>query len=63
MFGRTWFACRMGIEQRLAQAGNLGGGLGPLPNWVRRPHRVALWVAAKPLIVTRRNHKKYALAA
>jgi Transposase DDE domain len=62
-FGPALFACRLGIEQRLAQAGNLGCGLGPLPNWVRRPHRVALWVAAKLLIVTCWNHQKYALTA
>jgi len=27
-----------------------GGGLGPLPNWVRRLHRVTLWVKLKLLI-------------
>ena len=31
--------------------GKLGGGLSPLPNWVRTPHRVALWVQAKMLIL------------
>jgi hypothetical protein len=29
---------------------NFGGGLGPLPNWVRRLHRVTLWVKVKLLI-------------
>ncbi len=63
VFGQALFACRIGIEQRLAQAGNLGCGLSPLPNWVRRPHRVAAWVAAKLLILTGWNYKKQTLTA
>lgn len=62
-FGRSLYACRGSIEQRFGQAGNLACGLGPLPNWVRRPHRVALWVAAKLLIVTCWNQQKQRLAA
>lgn len=46
-FGPSTYACRTGIERHFGQMGNFGGGLAPLPNWVRRPHRVAAWVAAK----------------
>ena len=31
-------------------AGSFGGGLGPLPNWVRRLDRVTKWVWCKLLI-------------
>lgn len=41
---------RIGIEQSFGQFTSFGGGLGPLPAWVRRPHRVVVWVAAKFLI-------------
>jgi len=49
-FGQDLLHARGGIERRFARISNFGGGLGPLPNWVRRPRRVALWVAAKFLI-------------
>lgn len=42
---------RGGIERRFGLWGNFGCGLSPLPNWVRTPHRVALWVQAKLLIL------------
>ena len=38
------------VERFFACLGNTGFGLGPLPNWVRRLHRVTLWVAAKMLL-------------
>ena len=41
---------RGGVERAFGQVGNFGGGLSPLPNWVRRPRRVALWVAGKFMI-------------
>jgi hypothetical protein len=41
---------RIGIEQSFGNLTSFGGGLGPLPAWVRRPHRVVVWVAAKLLI-------------
>jgi hypothetical protein len=49
-FGPGLYACRTTIEREFGQMGNFGGGLSPLPNWVRRPHRVAVWVAAKLVI-------------
>jgi hypothetical protein len=38
---------RDGIERRFAHLTSFGGGLGPLPAWVRRLERVRLWVDAK----------------
>jgi hypothetical protein len=38
------------IEREFGNAGSFGGGLGPLPNWVRRLGRVARWVCCKLLI-------------
>jgi hypothetical protein len=48
-FGQALFAERERIEQNFAHLTNFGGGLAPLPNWVRRLHRVQLWVQAKIL--------------
>ena len=41
---------RADIERRLGNLCCFGGGLAPLPAWVRTPHRVARWVAAKLVI-------------
>jgi hypothetical protein len=46
-FARHLYAMRASIERRLGNLCSFGGGLSPLPAWVRRPHRVARWVAAK----------------
>jgi hypothetical protein len=46
-FGQSLLNARGGIERTFGLWGNWGGGLGQLPNWVRRPRRVALWVAGK----------------
>lgn len=55
----SWFADGLGwhllrarpvIERAFGHMGSFGGGLGPLPNWVRRLGRVALWVHCKLLI-------------
>lgn len=46
-FGQSLLNQRGGIERTFGLWGNWGGGLGQLPNWVRRPRRVALWVAGK----------------
>lgn len=54
-----WFADGLGwellrgrgaIERRFGNAGSFGGGLGPLPNWVRRQGRVERWVWCKLVI-------------
>ena len=49
-FARALYAMRMDIERRLGNLCCFGGGLAPLPAWVRTPHRVARWVAAKLVI-------------
>ncbi len=38
---------RDGVERTFALMGNFGGGLGPLPAWVRRLSRVRRWVDGK----------------
>jgi hypothetical protein len=58
-FGQSLLRARSGIERRYGLLGNFGGGLSPLPNWVRKPRRVALWVAGKLLIYLAREMKKH----
>jgi len=48
--GQHLMATRPTVERSFGNATSFAGGLGPLPAWVRRPHRVALWVAAKFII-------------
>jgi hypothetical protein len=57
-FGGQLLHDRGGIERRFGLLGNFGGGLSPLPNWVRTPHRVALWVQAKILVLMARELEK-----
>ena len=57
-FGGQLLHDRGGIERRFGLLGNFGGGLSPLPNWVRTPRRVALWVQAKLLILMARELEK-----
>jgi hypothetical protein len=49
-FGKTLYGARGGIERRYGHAASFGGGLGPLPAWVRGRERVRSWVCAKLLI-------------
>jgi DDE family transposase len=49
-FGPDLLGLRSRIERSFGNATAFGGGLGPLPAWVRRLHRVRLWVWAKLLI-------------
>jgi hypothetical protein len=62
-FGPSLYAVRAAIERYFGQWGNFGCGLSPLPNWVRRPHRVVLWTAAKLLINGVRICQKQGVAA
>jgi hypothetical protein len=62
-FARELYALRGDIERRFGHCGNFGGGLEPLPNWVRRPRRVVLWNAAKLLINAARLTRNRGLAA
>ena len=49
-FGRALHRLRGEIERRFARLTNPAGGLGPLPNWVRRLRRVRQWVQGKLLL-------------
>jgi hypothetical protein len=57
-FGQSLLRARSGIERRFGLLGNFAGGLSPLPNWVRKPRRVALWVGGKILIYLAREHRR-----
>ena len=48
--GKQLYRQRRRIEHRFAQLTSFVGGLAPLPFWVRRFHRVKLWVHSKLLI-------------
>ena len=41
---------RLGIERIFSQQSSFGGGLAPLPAWVRRRPRVWRWIAAKLIL-------------
>jgi hypothetical protein len=49
-FGQALLRCRIRIEHCFAKLTSFVGGLGPLPFWVRRFHRVRAWVQAKLLL-------------
>ena len=46
-FARKVYALRGEIERIFSRLTCFGGGLSPLPAWVRRLDRVTLWVTAK----------------
>jgi len=56
-FGRELYAGRTSIERNFGNIVNFGGGLAPLPSWVRRLTRVKLWVHAKLIIHALRRFK------
>ncbi len=62
-FARELYAMRSDIERRLGNLCCFGGGLAPLPAWVRTPHRDARWVAAKLVINGRRQCRLQGLTA
>lgn len=49
-FGQALHDYRGTIERKFGHLTNHAGGLAPLPSWVRRIHRVRLWVQAKLII-------------
>ncbi len=61
--GPQLYRHRAQIERDYGQMGNFGGGLQPLPNFVRRPRRVALWVIAKLIINGLRICRNHGLKA
>jgi hypothetical protein len=56
-FGQALLNERDGIERMFAQLTNFGGGLAPLPNWVRGRFRVELWIRAKMIIYNLWRHR------
>jgi len=57
-FGRDLLRLRGSIERKFGNATSFGGGLGPLPAWVRGSERVRTWVWAKLIINSARILKK-----
>ncbi len=49
-FGQMLLRYRTQIEREFGNLTSFGAGLGPLPSWVRRPHRISRWVQAKLMI-------------
>ena len=49
-FGRGLYRNRIAVEESYGNATSFGGGLAPLPAWVRGLNRVRTWVWAKLLI-------------
>jgi hypothetical protein len=53
-FGQQLYQQRNAIECRFGTLTSIGGGLGPLPSWVRHFNRVRNWVQAKIIAVAMR---------
>lgn len=62
-FGQALLHQRGDIERYFGQMSNFGGGLSPLPNWVRTLRRVRLWVQGKIILNTLRIAIKQRLIA
>lgn len=62
-FGQALLRQRYDIDRLFAQQGNFGAGLSPLPNWVRRLHRVRSWVHGKLILLAAWRQKQQRLAA
>jgi hypothetical protein len=62
-FGQAVFHSRGDIERDFGNLTSFGGGLSPLPSWVRHENRVWLWVTAKLLINALRIMMNKGLAA
>jgi len=60
-FGSSLYKNRIRIESRFGNATSFGGGLSPLPAWVRGLERVRTWVWAKLLINATRILKEHGL--
>jgi len=62
-FGRDLYKQRTSIERNFGNATSFGGGLGPLPAWVRTLHRVRIWVWAKLIVNAVRILRRKGLTA
>jgi hypothetical protein len=54
-FGKQLYGLRTQIERNFGNLTNFGGGLSPLPAWVRRQYRVEQWVRAKLVLSALRD--------
>jgi hypothetical protein len=61
--GKALLRYRGDVERLFGSLTNFAAGLSPLPSWVRRPHRVRLWVQAKLLINAIRQSASQPLTA
>jgi len=61
--GQALLRHRFGIDRLFGQIGNYGGGLSPLPHWVRGLSRVRRWVQAKIILDMIRWQQKQQLTA
>lgn len=55
-FGQALYDLRRNIEHNFGNLTNFGGGLAPLPSWVRRLPRVRQWVGAKLIVNALHRH-------
>jgi hypothetical protein len=62
-FGQALLVQRNDVERLFGNATSFGGGLSPLPAWVRRIHRVHRWVWAKLVINATRIQLRKQLTA
>ena len=62
-FGKQLYDQRSQIERDLAHVCSFGGGLQPLPSWVRTPRRVLRWTLAKFIIYALHAREQQGLAA
>lgn len=61
-FGQALLKTRTQIEREYSGLTCFAAGLSPLPSWVRRPHRIHLWVQGKLLINAIRILRNIAIA-
>jgi hypothetical protein len=63
IYGPSVYTARIGIEQAYGNATSFGGGLSPLPAWIRGLDRVRTWVWAKLVInavrIMRNKHLRH----
>ncbi len=62
-FGQDIYRSRGDIERDFGNLTSFGGGLSPLPAWVRHENRVWLWVSAKMVINAERIMSRKGLVA
>ena len=62
-FGEALLRHRFGIDRLFGQLGNYGGGLSPLPHWVRGLSRVRRWVQTKIILDMIRWQQKQRVTA